>query len=921
MAGASAAIEFRVLGGVEARRNGTPVKLGGPRQRALLALLLVAEGKAVPADRLIEELWHGEPPAGAAGTLQSYVSRLRSALAADGAIVGTASAYTLDVDDESVDAQRFERLVDEGHAALERGAARRAVERFDTALALWGGTPFSGVDGEGALRAEADRLAEVHLRAREGRTAAKLQLGGGEELVDELESLVSENPYRERLWGHLMLALYRAGRQADALAAYRRAREVLDRELGLEPSNELKQLEGTILRQEVPPAQPPEERTNLPAPLTSFVGRQTELAEIERLFSQTRLLSLTGVGGVGKTRVALETARRALPDFPDGAYFVDFSALSAPKLVPRRVAAALEVHEQGDSEIVDLLVARVREAEILLVLDNCEHVRDACAELAQRLLSGAPKLRVLATSREVLGVAGEVDCQIPPLQPAEAVDLFLARARAARPGLTDDERALASIARICEVLDGLPLALELAAVRTKALSLEEIASRLSDRFRFLVSWRRLATARHRTLRETMDWSYDLLAAEEQDVLARLSVFAGGFTLAAVAAVCLDEDEDRAIELLERLVDASLVTTEEQHGNMRYGLLETVRQYAAGRLRERPDHEEDAIHAHGRFFADLVKYGDHRSGDEAQGHLIDDDLDNFRVAIDNAVRRGDFDTELSLVGGLWRYWWVRGLLWEGRTRIDAAVERWPGEIGGTFLARALAGGGWLAMSQGEYDRARVLATRGLHVARSCGGFVQEIAALNTLGVVAMRCAEYDVARRHLQEEYDVAAHHGSGEVDVAKMNLGLVELLAGNSESAAQIFEELRELHGRNGRLHLGYGFAAINLGRAMYRLDDLERGEAAFDEARAAFAAIGFRAHYAHALQGLAAIAARRGNAQHGVRILGEAAAVLGQVDASEDDFEPGLIPTVEASLRSQLGEDTFAALYEQAQREANGQA
>src|SRR5439155_7583659 len=187
----------------------------------------------------------------------------------------------------------------------------------------------------------------------------------------------------------------------------------------------------------------------------------------------------------------------------------------------------------GDSEIVESFVARVREAEILLVLDNCEHVRDACAELAQRLLSGAPKLRVLATSREVLGVAGEVDCQIPPLQPAEAVDLFLARARAARPGLADDERALTSIARICEVLDGLPLALELAAVRTKALSLEEIASRLADRFRFLVSWRRLATARHRTLREAMDWSYDLLAADEQEVFARLSVFAGGFTLAAV----------------------------------------------------------------------------------------------------------------------------------------------------------------------------------------------------------------------------------------------------------------------------------------------------------------------------------------------------------------------------------------------------
>lgn len=916
MAGGSAAVEFSVLGGVQARRDGEALRLGGPRQRALLALLLLADGRPVPADRLIDELWHGKPPPGAAGTLQSYVSRLRSALGANGAIAGNESGYHLDVDEQSVDARRFERLVDEGHAALERDAAQRALERFEAALALWTGTPFGDVGDEGSLRAAADRLADVRHRAREGLVAAKLQLGSGEELIDELESLVAEHPYRERLWQHLMLALYRAGRQADALAAYQRARGILNEQLGLEPSDELKQLEAAILRHDVPPARPPDERHNLPAPLTSFVGREAELAAIDRLLRETRLLTLSGVGGVGKTRVALEAARRLLPDFPDGVYFVDFSALSTPDLLQRRVAAALDVREQGDVEIDELLVGRLRDAEALLVLDNCEHIRDACAELAQRLLSGAPRLRVLATSREVLGVAGEVDCQVPPLEPAEAIDLFLARARAARPELSADEAALTSIARICDVLDGLPLALELAAVRTRALSLEEIDSRLSDRFRFLVSWRRLATARHKTLREAMDWSYDLLAAEEQAVLARLSVFAGGFTLQAVAAVCLGGDEERGLELLERLVDASLVTTEERHGEMRYGLLETVRQYAVERLREQPDHADEVIGAHGQFFAGLVDHGDHRSADEAQGHLIDDDLDNFRAAIDNAVGRGDLETELRLVGGLWRYWWVRGFLWEGRTRIDAALERWEGP-GGTFLARALAGAGWLAMSQGEYERARALASSGLVEARSCQGFIQEIAALNTLGVVAMRRGEYDVARRHLQESLEVAELHSPLEVLAANLNLGLVELLSGRPEQAAVIFEALLALHSRNGRLHLGYGFAAINLGRALYRLDELERAQVAFDEARAAFAAIRFRAHYAHALQGLAAIDARRGSAEQAARLLGEAAAVLGHVEASDDDFEPGLIPAVETSLRSQLGEQEFTALYEQGQREA----
>jgi DNA-binding SARP family transcriptional activator len=333
-------VQFHVLGGVEALRNGTPVKLGGPRQRALLALLLVAEGKAVPADRLIDELWHGEPPAGAAGTLQSYVSRLRSALAADGAIVGTASAYTLDVDDESVDARRFERLVDEGHAALERDASKRALDRFQAALALWKGAPFGDVGDEGSLRAEAERLADLNLRTREGLVTVRLRVGAVAEVIDELESLVAEHPYRERLWYQLMLALYRAGRQADALAAYRRARKTLD-ELGLEPGDELRQLEGAILRHEVPSAPTLEERHNLPAPASTFFGRVQELEELEGVILASRLVTLTGVGGVGKTRLALEAARRVLPDFPE-VVFVDLSTVSEPSICARRAPISSE---------------------------------------------------------------------------------------------------------------------------------------------------------------------------------------------------------------------------------------------------------------------------------------------------------------------------------------------------------------------------------------------------------------------------------------------------------------------------------------------------------------------------------------------------------------------------------------------------
>jgi predicted ATPase len=331
--------------------------------------------------------------------------------------------------------------------------------------------------------------------------------------------------------------------------------------------------------------------------------------------------------------------------------------------VPRHLADALGVREQPQASLHDQLVERLRAGEPLLVLDNCEHLLPACAELAQRLLADCASLRILATSRRLLGLPGEADYPLPPLRlPAaeagpeelrasEAVALLLARARTARPRLRQDAAVLASAGRICRDLDGLPLAIELAAARAKALSLEEIAARLADRFRFLVSWRRLATARHRTLREALNWSYELLAAEEQALLANLSVFAGGFTLAAAAHVCLQGDEERALALVERLLDGSLVLAEEREGGMRYRLLETVRQYAAQKLAEDPNAVTEGMRAHGQFFAELVDEGDARRPDEAQGTLVDDDLENFRAAIDHAAARGDGETELRLVSGL------------------------------------------------------------------------------------------------------------------------------------------------------------------------------------------------------------------------------------------------------------------------------
>ena len=389
--------EIHLLGPVRVARAGRELAIGGRRQRGLLALLVLERGRPVSIERLADELWDGRPPAAFETTLRSYVSRLRGVLGESASLVGGGAAYSLEVPPDAVDSVRFEQLLKEAREAAGRGAVLRAVERSRVALSLWRGEALADVvdAGAGLLRLEADRLEELRLAALELRIGVELELGPAEGLVEELTTLVRAQPYRERFWRLLMLALYRADRQADALAAYQRARSVLAEELGLEPSEQLRELEQAILRQEVPPPRPPQLRHNLPSPATSFVGRAAELAEVETLLADCRLVTLTGVGGVGKTRLALETASRSLPDFADGVFWCDLSALSEPALVPRAVAQVFDVREQAASSVLENLAARLRAAEVLLLLDNCEHLRDASAELAQALLTACPRLRLL----------------------------------------------------------------------------------------------------------------------------------------------------------------------------------------------------------------------------------------------------------------------------------------------------------------------------------------------------------------------------------------------------------------------------------------------------------------------------------------------------------------------------------------------
>ena len=719
MAGGGPGLELRVLGPVQAVRAGRDVALGGPRQRAVLALLVLEAGRVVPAGRLAEDAWAGRPPLGAAKTLRSYVSRLRSALAPEVTLAARGGGYALSVGPGQLDAARFERLVAEGQAVLRRGEAAAAGNRFREALALWRGPAFAGVADVARLALEAARLEELRLAAVEGRLEAGLALGRAAEVAGELERLVAEHPVRERLWRLLMLALYRGGRQADALAAYQRARAVLAGELGLEPGEELRELERAVLRQEVPPvASLPEH--NLPAQLTSFLGREPELAALDKLLDGARLVTLTGAGGVGKTRLAVEFAAGATGHFPDGVWLAELAGITDPALVPSAVMEALGARQDGDVPVIDALRWRLRSAQLLLVLDNCEHLLDACADLAAALLSGSPGLRVLATSREVLGVPGEVACPVPPLAVpaaqddptvvagAPAVRLFLDRGSTARAGAGLAGAPVAAIARICRELDGLPLAIELAAARTSVLSVEEIEAHLADKFAFLARRRPAGDPRHQALKAAIDWSYRLLPAAEQDTFRQFSVFAADFGLEQAATVCCGGDLSAGLDMVDRLAGKSLIVAETAGGRTRYRLLDTLRQYAAGRLAEAGE-AEPARRRHAEAFLALAER-------ERDLDLLAREQDNFRAALDWSLAHHD-QAGPRLARALGAFWLARGFLQEGQLWLERALAAHPPDPQvRADLHRSL---GAILYQVAEQQRAEATLAEGARIAAAAG----------------------------------------------------------------------------------------------------------------------------------------------------------------------------------------------------------
>ncbi|MDA2808869.1 AfsR/SARP family transcriptional regulator [Nocardiopsis suaedae] len=746
-------VRFSILGPLAVRDGaGRPVAVGGTRLRRLLAMLLLAPGRTVGTERLIDGIWGSDAPAGAPNALQALVSRLRKLLGDQAPVVGDASGYRLEVAPEQIDLWRFEDLVRQGRRARARGAAAEAADLLGRALELWRGDPlpeFAEAGGEG----EAVRLAEQLRAVQAEHLEARVEAGDPAAALPEIEALAAREPLRERPVELLMRALAASGRTVDALSAYERLRTGLAEELGIDPSERIAELHLRLLRGELEGAAPAEPAppepdaadgrggpepgagpgadgppVRLPASLTAFVARDEELRAALGLLSGERLVTLVGPGGSGKTRLAVETGTRLAaerPDLvPDGVWFIDLAPLRDGAAVPEALLEALGVRERAVTPLqvggtADDPLARAAEVlsgrRLLLVADNCEHLVGDVADAAERLLAACPGVRVLATSREPLGVTGERLQAVPPLAlPPEgagaeeaagyaSVRLFADRVRAWRPSFAVDASTAGPVVRICRELDGMPLALELAAARVRAMPLPQLAERLTDRFRLLASGPRQVRPRHQTLQAVVDWSWELLDGAEQALLRRLSVFAGGASLDAVEAVCADEALDPARSgapgpgpgpgggtvggrdvwsVLFALVDKSLVEADGAdaggHGQPRYRMLETVRAYGAQRLAESGERDR-ARTAHARYMRWLWRAAEEPLRGPGQLEWLArlrEEHENYAAAVRRTVASGDAGAALDLVHTAFLY----GM------RVDAwsDLSRWAEE------ALALAG---------------------------------------------------------------------------------------------------------------------------------------------------------------------------------------------------------------------------------------
>ena len=909
-------VQFRMLGPIEALVDGRSAALGAPKQRALLALLLVNRRRVVTADQLVDGLWGENPPASAVQSLQVYVHGLRRALGGE-RIETAGRGYRVVVGEDELDVDRFERALERGRAALEAGRADDALDELRDALAIWRGPALADLPEETRRAAEAERLDELRLTALELRLDAELATGRHDAVVAELETLTAEHPYHERFLRQRMLALYRCGRQADALEIYRDARRILADELGLEPSPATQELEGAILRQEpslAAPTPPTRSTRPLPVPATPLVGRRLELAAVGALFRDegARLVTLTGPGGTGKTRLAVALAHALEPDLRDGAVFVNLAPVTDPELLVPTIAEALDVHE-GDLPRAERVIDHLRERRLLLVLDNFEQLLTA-APFVGDLLAAAPRVWVLATSRAPLRLAAEHEYPVPPFETpdaalpfetlvqTDALRLFAARARAVDRGFALDELSAPEVARVCARLDGLPLAIELAAARAKLLAPAEILERLEREPQLLPPGPRDAPARQRTLAATIHWSYDLLGPDERLAFARLGVFVGGCTLEAAERVC-----EITLESLGALVDNNLL----RRRDSRFGMLETVRHFAVELLEEAGSVEVRRRHA--EWLTELAETMAERTtvaGEDATVWLdrIQPEHDNIRAALAWAV---DEDPELALrlASSLRLFWEVRGHFGEGGRWLEEALPKAAG-VAPLVRLRAMSAGGAIAFRCGDFQLARERFEGSLELARELDDELWVARALSDVGTVAAALEEWDDASALLEESAGLFR-----KLDVEPRlatvlgNLGHIAAQRGDYERAIEVTQEALSLESRH---KPNATISLYNLGSHNLQAGHLDKSRDWLERAIAQTLELGFKEVMAYALAAYVRLCLLEGDAARAAHLAGIADRLLSEAGILLQPWEQEKFEEAKAQARAELGE-TYAAAHDAA--------
>jgi predicted ATPase/DNA-binding SARP family transcriptional activator len=913
-------VEFRILGPLEAVADGEPLALGGPKQRAVLVELLLRANAVVSRERLLDAIWGDELPKTAVGTLQVYVHGLRRALGAE-RIETSGSAYRLRLEPDELDLARFERLVEGARDALAERRFEEAEHAIDGALGLWRGAALADLADQGEAQVAARALEERRVEALELRNEVRLALDRPQLVLADLEQLIAEHPYRERLRSQQILALYRSGRQTDALAAYRAVHETWADELGLEPTPALRELERAVLRHEpslATPAARPVWAGRLPKPATPLVGRRLEIAAVSSLLrSDARLVTLLGPGGTGKTRLAIAVAEALAPELAHGAVFVDLSAVTDPELLVPLVARAAGAGE----ETVQAVGALLDEREVLLVLDNLEQILPAGSRLAQ-VLAAAPSLRVLATSRAPLRLSYEHEYPVPPLplpRPStseleelaqnESVRLFSARARAVDPTFMLDLETAPSVAAICRQVDGLPLAIELAAARVKLLGPAEIAARLNDRPSLLAAGPTDAPARHSTLAATIQWSHDLLGEREQATFGRLAIFAGGCTVEAAERVCGAD-----LDVLATLIDNSLVRQRRGAAGPRLLMLETIRRFAV-ELLEAADDREEIRGRHAEWLTGLAETAETEvlaGGDPAVWFSqLEPEHDNIRAALTWSIQ-ADPIVALRLASALRPFWEVRGHLDEGRRWLEQGLAAARDDVPTALRAKAVGVTGTFAFHGGDFELARNRFAETLELFRELDDADGIARGLSDLGTVAAAVGDLETAGELLQQSADRFRELGERKrLAIVLANIGHV---AGQQEDFATAIAVTMEALAVQQELgdRQREAVSLLNLGSFSLRTNDLTGARRWYRESLALAVELGYREVIAYGLVSLVRICLLEDNPRRAAQLAGVADALLAETGIGLLAAEQEAFARAKEEALAHLGADGYATAHDE---------